>query len=99
MVWYPKKLKDALLPILIINWISGLGIVEYPLGTPRFFFSFIYMIILLSGYFYVPVTQGFDVCNLNQNTNPGAILLDVMWTFNYFIFIGNIIICWNNQKV
>ena len=99
MAWYSQKLKDTLLPILIVNWILGLGIVEYPLGKPRLFISLIYVIILICGYLYVPVTQGTNICNLRPTATVIIHLDNIILFFHIFIALSSIIICWYYQKV
>ncbi|XP_051174621.1 uncharacterized protein LOC127290218 [Leptopilina boulardi] len=40
--WKPKTLSHCILPISIINWITGFNILEYPLGKPQPIFTFVY---------------------------------------------------------
>jgi len=48
-----KSIRTVLTPLLIINYVSGLSIIEFPVGCPRVWFSFLYMLLFWSIYFFL----------------------------------------------
>ncbi|KYM98202.1 hypothetical protein ALC62_11107 [Cyphomyrmex costatus] len=45
-------LQSALAPLFIISWFLCLGLFEYPLGQPRWYFSCLYILSVWSGLIY-----------------------------------------------
>lgn len=48
--WKPKSLYQSVLPISIINWITGFNILEYPAGKPRPIITFAYALCCAAFY-------------------------------------------------
>ncbi|XP_070172340.1 putative gustatory receptor 28a [Polyergus mexicanus] len=46
-----KSIRTVLAPFLIISYVSGLRIIEFPVGHPRIWFSLLYMLLFWSIYF------------------------------------------------
>ena len=94
-----KNLKEALLPIFIVNWLLGVGMVEYPLGKPRPIISLFYVIVIIFGYFYIPVTKGYNICNFESAITTGTHLLHIIGTYTTCMALTSIILGWYYQKV
>lgn len=45
--------QKALLPILFVNYVFGTRIIEFPMGKPRPWCSFFYILLMWSIYFYL----------------------------------------------
>lgn len=43
-----KDIEKPFLPLLISNWVFGIGIIEYPIRKPQRFVSFIYTSFILT---------------------------------------------------
>ncbi|XP_072767255.1 uncharacterized protein [Anoplolepis gracilipes] len=48
-----KSIRTVLTPFLIISYITGLRIIEFPVGHPRVWFSLLYMLQFWSIYFFL----------------------------------------------
>ncbi|XP_058804654.1 uncharacterized protein LOC131671885 [Phymastichus coffea] len=48
-----EGMEKPFLPMLISNWIFGIGIIQYPMWKPRKLFSFIYTSMILSSFLYL----------------------------------------------
>ena len=97
--WHPKNLKDILFPLQLINWISGLNVMEIPVGHPRRTLSLFYIIIMMILYYYIPLVYGPSVCYSESGKNEGELLFTIIWTYNIIIGLVLIIINWHYQKV
>ena len=95
----PKKLKDAIFPIFVVNWLSGLNIVEFPIGYPRPFLSVIYVLIMMILYYYNTFMGGIYSLDSSNMPTSSAIILNIFWFYNAFFGLVAIILSWHNQKV
>jgi len=48
-----KSIRTVLTPLLIISYVSGLSITEFPVGCPRVWFSFVYMLLFWLIYLFL----------------------------------------------
>ncbi|XP_033231707.1 putative gustatory receptor 28b [Belonocnema kinseyi] len=96
--WHSKKLKDVFFPILVINWITGLNIVEIPVGHRRPILSFIYLMIMIIFYYYIPFSKGLSICRTEGHV-VGQMLFEIIWFYNGFVGLISIMIGWYYQKV
>lgn len=99
LTWHPKKLKDALLPVSVINWISGLHFVEIPVGHPRPILSLIYLMSMIILYYYSPIVHGYSACKFNTIQGSNELIFIFGWVLNAFTAMIIIITCLYNQKV
>lgn len=96
--WRPQNLYDSVLPISILNWITGLNILEYPMGKSRPMFTYIYTSLNVSLYWFI---YFFNNSKLNFNfLNKVAshVFMSVMY-MNSFISTFSILINWYYNKV
>lgn len=97
-IWHPKKLKDALFPISVINWITGLNIFEIPVGHRRPILSLIYLMIMIILYYYIPFSKGISVCSTEGHV-VGQMIFNIIWFYNGFVGLVSIMIGWYYQQV
>ena len=97
MARHPKSLREALLPILIMNWISGMGIIEFPVGKPRKFISIIYVAFFIFGCLYL--SMKYTDCQMGPSSSPGSYVLQALNIYNKLIVLISIFYCWYYQKV
>ncbi|XP_033209796.1 putative gustatory receptor 28b [Belonocnema kinseyi] len=95
--WSPKNIHDSMLPIMILNWIMGLSIWEYPLGKPRPVITFIYVLLMNSLYWFLVLSAQQEV-NLENLTTIGKNIFAVIIYFNTIIAVSSIIIGWYHYK-
>lgn len=53
-----KSIRSLLSPLLIMSYVCGLRIVEFPTGHPRFWFSFLYILLLWSTFCFFVIDKG-----------------------------------------
>ncbi|XP_033231711.1 uncharacterized protein LOC117182715 [Belonocnema kinseyi] len=96
MKWRPKTLHNAMLPIMILTWVTGLSLFEYPLQTPQLGLSFVYIFINTSAYYYAyshePIIE-----ILNQN-GIRHIVFKILKYANFFISACCVIIGWHYYR-
>ncbi|XP_051172656.1 uncharacterized protein LOC127288976 [Leptopilina boulardi] len=94
--WDPKNIHDSIVPILILNWITGLNIFEYPLSKPRPAFTFIYVLLLNFSYWFF----GFSARHVTSQgeTQIGKNVYVLIVYVNVFIGTSSILIGWYHYK-
>lgn len=95
--WEPKNIHDSIVPVLILNWITGLNIFEYPLAKPRPVFTFIYVLLLNFSYLFVAFSTR-SVKNQGV-TQIGRNIFLLIVCVNVFVGTCSILIGWYNYKV
>ncbi|XP_043480192.1 putative gustatory receptor 28b [Leptopilina heterotoma] len=100
MMTQTKSIKDIIKPLQIVSWSLGSGIIEIPMGTPRFFITILYAIILLSIYgvslFYTVNYE--DKMYLKRLNNTGRFLTKIVTLGNGCLGLIAIILAWNRRK-
>lgn len=94
----PKNLTESLLPILIINWIIGHQIIQYPLGNFEFFQTIVYSIFALIIYgtcSYFSISCLHETEWFEYDFSNYLIIVSI----NGFISTAIIILGWINKNV
>ena len=94
-----KDMEKPFLPLLIANWVFGIGIIQYPIGKPHRYFSIIYSLIhmtifLTLTYFIYP----FHVKFMNEY-KVNSTSVKITFFSNVLLTIGIIISGWFQAKV
>ncbi|XP_043465790.1 uncharacterized protein LOC122500771 [Leptopilina heterotoma] len=98
MKLYFEKIKRAIMPILIVNWLIGLGPVQYPIGNSRGQFSFIFVLLIASCYLFVSYTELLGSCSDTNVHSFDYLVFSVNRYLNTFTAITSLIIGWLNRK-
>ena len=93
-----KNIEEAMLPISILNWITGLSIIEYPLGVPKPIISFIYVLILIFIYLIIS-SSGFQSIQNKSLLTTEQMLFTFIKYVNIFVATSSIILGWFHSKV
>lgn len=96
--WRPQNLYDSVLPVSIINWITGFFILEYPLGKPRPALTYIYTFINISIYWILFFFNNHKITFNFLNILVRNVFLAIMY-MNIFIATVSILINWYYNKV
>ncbi|KAH0946956.1 Gr16 [Eciton burchellii] len=91
MVHEIKTLKEAIRPILWLNYIFCMGVFEIPVNRPRPFFSIVYVVLMLTGYFFI-VYQGIII--FQENFGSDYIIFYFVVTINIMVATLAIILFW-----
>lgn len=97
-IWRPKNLTEALLPVLIFNWVFGHRLIQYPVNNFEFIQTVLYSIILHIIYIVSLSYALWYFITAPWFSNGDKIYLIVIF-INIFIFIANDVISWFYKKV
>ena len=92
-----KTFYDAILPIVILNWFTGMSFFEYPLGKPRLMLSFIYIFLSYSCYCYA-YSHG-SIKQIPDKNELRQTIFQTLEYSNFFISTFCIVIGWYYHKV
>ena len=96
-----QNIQEVVLPISIVSWILGSGVIECPLGRPRFAISFFYTSCILMAYgasmYYT--LQYSDFAYFKNINNTGEFLFKILFYGNGFLAITAVILGWTRRKV
>ncbi|XP_029665565.1 uncharacterized protein LOC115236964, partial [Formica exsecta] len=84
-----KSIQTVLTPLLIISYVSGLKIFEFPVGHPRVWFSLSYMILFWSIYYFLNSTVISYFINIHYTTELCYLIcywLDILLTLLSVVF-------------
>lgn len=50
MKWNPKNIRETMYPLLVLNWLTGVGLTDYPIGNrrPRLFLIGVIAILIFA---------------------------------------------------
>lgn len=99
---HPSRLKTGLLPVLFMNWIFGLNIIEYPLGKPKPIISLLLLSFLWSiyGYTYYAFWREFSTNMLRIKLNTFQFkIVTIYYSMLSVIFIVCMAISLYNSEV
>lgn len=99
MKLYFEKIEQAIVPILIVNWLIGLGPVQYPIGNSRREFSFIFVLLIASCYSYVSYTELFGSCTKTNANSLDYLVFTANRYLNTFTAIVSLTVGWFSRKV
>lgn len=92
---FPKPL----LPLYLMHWIFGMGIIECPLGTPRPTLSLIYSSTLIMIYCVMAVIVYPEMCELYSKTETISLTMKIQFFSQVIITIIIIILNWIKCQV
>ena len=97
----PRSIQEVLLPMTILSWIMGCGVIEYPLGHPQYVISFLYTSFILVGYiilsYYSKISDNYLYLKNVNNTGKSVIKI-IIWGSGLQA-LSAIILCWKRRKV
>ena len=97
----PKCIQKVVLPLSVMSWILGNGVIEYPLGRPRYVISFLYSLFILMAYgtalYYAIISDHYIY--LRNVSKTGEILFKIIFYGNGVVAVARIILGWNRRKV
>ena len=83
---------------MVLNWITGLNVLEYPLGKARPVLTFIYTFAI--NFIYWRVTYAEKMTTSNQHLNLIEIdIFKLLKYFNMFIATFSVLVSWYYYKV
>ncbi|XP_051167964.1 uncharacterized protein LOC127285819 [Leptopilina boulardi] len=90
MNWRPKNIRESVYPLLILNWITGLGFNDYPIGNKRNYLFLIPIFIITSLFWcitYVNI-QSFSIAfkDVQNHLFPITLLLNTMAATSAMIY-------------
>ncbi|XP_043287228.1 uncharacterized protein [Venturia canescens] len=95
----PKSMKQLMLPMTILGWLIGRGVVELPLGKPWPVASFTYSFLLTLSYCFTgKVTLDNDEVVLQSESTVGSSILFAVIVFNVCVVIWNTTNGWKSMK-
>lgn len=94
----PRK-AEPLLPLFIVHWIFGLGIFEYPIGTPQPLFSLTYTSILVLIYCILAVITCPEIIKLYNGSDNLTLIVKIIFISQVFLTLTILIISRNMSKV
>lgn len=96
-----KSIQDVVKPLQIISWTLGSGIIEIPIGRPRFLITFFYSLIILTTYaislYYTTIYENYMY--LKKLNSTGEFLIKIIILGNAFLSLIAVILAWNRRKV
>lgn len=99
MVDWIDDIYKVALPQLILNWVFGIGIIEYPIGTRYEVISFIYIATILITYcFFAAYTHPFLIL-IYQEIKISQNSIEIIFYSNILIIIGVLALGWNRNEV
>ncbi|OXU27135.1 hypothetical protein TSAR_013001 [Trichomalopsis sarcophagae] len=94
-----NPISKSVLPVLIVNWIFGIGVIEYPLGNPHPIFSFIYSLISVILFAALAICNYFNI-DLFIKVTPGiAVPIKVIYFSQIILVMSTVILGWYRSKV
>lgn len=93
----PKNIQNAIFPIMILNWLTGFSIIEYPKNNPRPILSFIYVSLCIFAYISAYFVDFHDKYHDNNEIRKDIFLY--LKHCNSVISFCCIVIGWYNYKV
>ena len=95
-----KEIGKATLPMLIPNWIFGIGIIEYPLGHPHRVISFVYTATIIIVYCSTSIyIYPYLIMYLNGAFEITKGLYLITFYTNFPITILTMILGWHRYRV
>ncbi|XP_043466048.1 putative gustatory receptor 28b [Leptopilina heterotoma] len=95
--WEPSNIHDSIVPVLILNWITGLNMFEYPLSKARPFFTFFYVLLLNLSYWIV-VLNVRSMQNHDEVRQIGRNIFILIVYINSCVATISIVFGWINYK-
>lgn len=96
-----QNIQKVVLPISIISWLLGSGVIEFPVGHPRFVISFLYTSCIVTAYgasmYYTLIYASFTY--LKNINNTGEFLFKILYYGNGFLAVTAVVLGWNRRKV
>ncbi|NP_001164461.1 gustatory receptor 58 [Nasonia vitripennis] len=93
-----KPMTRPILPLLISNWVLGIGIIEYPIGTPRPTFSFIYSTTLLVIYCTTSIMIRHEIFRVSIILKNNTVPMTIVFYTNIFLTISIVTLGWYRSK-
>lgn len=94
-----KPISKAVFPVFIVNWIFGIGVIEYPFGNPHPIFSFIYSSISVIIFSVLAFTEYFKI-DMFIDYAPSISTPIKIISFSQIILVMNtVILGWYRSKV
>ncbi|XP_066586170.1 putative gustatory receptor 28b isoform X2 [Prorops nasuta] len=99
-MFVPKNVYELILPLAILNWISGTAIIEYPLGYSRKVMSLVYIICCIIGYGFLLSSASNCLAEfyLTKITDSGNITFKALFYGNVFLAVCMIVFAWIRSK-
>ncbi|XP_033231712.1 gustatory and pheromone receptor 32a-like [Belonocnema kinseyi] len=95
-----QNIQKVVLPISIISWLLGSGVIEFPVGHPRFVISFLYTLCIITAYgasmYYTLIYASFTY--LKNVNNTGEFLFKILYYGNGFLAVTAVVLGWNRRK-
>ena len=93
-----KDMEKPFLPMLITNWIFGIGIIEYPIRKPHRILSFIYTSLMLAMYGYLAYVA-YPNINITWIEKLRPVSQNIIFFANIIVTVTVIISGWFQTKV
>ena len=93
-----KPLSKYVFPVYMLNWIFGVGVIQYPLGHPHPVISFIYsstctvVYCILAGITYPDIIEKYNVTD-------SKIPIKIIFYSNIILTIATITLGWFRSEV
>ena len=98
-MWSPKNLNQALIPIVVLNWLSGLGLVQYPVGNSRRNWNLIFVMLIVSSFWFANVIFEFNSCANADAHSLDVMVFTMLRYFNSLTASLSLIIGWYSRQV
>ena len=93
-----KEVLKLVLPVYLPNWIFGIGVIEYPLGTPHPILSLFYLLFIITTYCIICMLSHNEIIEF-ATTFRTAVPSKITLYSNIIIFITIIIGGWYRSEV
>ncbi|XP_058804656.1 uncharacterized protein LOC131671887 [Phymastichus coffea] len=93
-----SEIKKATLPLLICNWIFGIGILEYPLGQPRRLISGLYIASNLIIYCLLAIYSYQYTIAFSREIEANDSIANVFFANYIFLTISTVLLGWHRSR-
>lgn len=91
-------IKKHLFPLYVMNWIFGIGIIEYPPGHSHPFYSLIYSLFCLAIYGTIVLTNYQEIIQLSTVENFHVPII-ILFLSQIFTTVSTMILGWFRNEV
>ena len=99
MLKLKKGVPRPAMPMLISNWVVGMGIIEYPLGTQHRIISFTYTTILLITYISLAVYAYPYLIQMTEEFEINRQIIRILFYCHVILTICTVGLGWQRSKV